>query len=395
MSDGGFGEGGPFEGMPMFRDLARLFTGQGPVNWDVSRQIGWWLATDGQTEPNVEPLERIRYEELLRVAEMHVADATGLDTVAGGSVLKVVPVTPGNWTLGNIDAFRPMVEALAEVLASGGPKVAGIEPSLDPGGGGELLGDLGRMLGPVLVGIQAGYMLGHLGRRALGQYDVVVARQPFNELVVVPANVAAAAEEWSLPPQDLAMWTCVREIASHTVLSRPHVQARIIELVSEYVSLFDTDGASFDSAMMTIDPTNPMAFQSMLGNPETLLGVTHSPAQDGARDRLGAVYAAVAGYIDHVMAVVGHGLVGSHDMITEAMNRRRTEPSDGADFARRLFGIGVERRHYDQGQAFVAGVLDRAGDDGLRRLWQSEKELPTPAEIEAPGLWLARIDLTD
>ena len=39
----------------------------------------------------------------------------------------------------------------------------------------------------------------------------------------------------------------------------------------------------------------------------------------------------------------------------------------------------------------MAGVLERDGD--LGRLWQSADLLPTPAEVDAPGLWLARIDL--
>jgi uncharacterized protein (DUF2342 family) len=37
--------------------------------------------------------------------------------------------------------------------------------------------------------------------------------------------------------------------------------------------------------------------------------------------------------------------------------------------------------------------VERAGEPGLARLWESAWELPTPAELEAPGLWLARIDL--
>ena len=41
------------------------------------------------------------------------------------------------------------------------------------------------------------------------------------------------------------------------------------------------------------------------------------------------------------------------------------------------------------------GVIERAGEEGLARLWESEKMLPSPPEIEAPGLWLARIDLPD
>jgi uncharacterized protein (DUF2342 family) len=43
----------------------------------------------------------------------------------------------------------------------------------------------------------------------------------------------------------------------------------------------------------------------------------------------------------------------------------------------------------------VRGVLERGGKPALQRLWQSERELPTPAEVDAPGLWLARIDLPD
>lgn len=387
MTDPGFGDSGPFEGMPMFRDLARLFTGQGPVNWDVSRQIGWWLATDGRPEVNVDPMERIRLEELLRVAEMHVGEATGLDTVPVGG--RVSAVTPGNWTLAGLETMRPVVEALAARLA----EVPDGEQPVVPDTGTELLGDLSRVLGPVLVGMQGGFILGHLGRRALGHYELPLARENSDEIVLVPANITAAAEEWSLPAQDLAMWVCLREVAAHAVLSRPAVRGRILELMCEYVSLFDTDAGSFESSLVAIDPTNPAAFETVLGNPETLLGIAHSPAQDAVADRLRAVLGAAAGYIDHVTAKVGHGLVGSFAMIDEAMHRRRVEPSDGADFARRLFGIGLDRQQYEQGQAFVAGVVERAGDDGLRRLWHSERELPTPAELAAPGLWLARIDL--
>jgi len=41
----------------------------------------------------------------------------------------------------------------------------------------------------------------------------------------------------------------------------------------------------------------------------------------------------------------------------------------------------------------VQGVLERSGELDLARLWVDEEHLPTPAEVDAPGLWLARIDL--
>jgi uncharacterized protein (DUF2342 family) len=43
----------------------------------------------------------------------------------------------------------------------------------------------------------------------------------------------------------------------------------------------------------------------------------------------------------------------------------------------------------------VAGVVERAGPEGLDRLWRSARDLPTPADVDAPGLWLARIELPD
>jgi uncharacterized protein (DUF2342 family) len=38
-------------------------------------------------------------------------------------------------------------------------------------------------------------------------------------------------------------------------------------------------------------------------------------------------------------------------------------------------------------------VVDRAGEATLVRLFDGPDSLPRPAEIDAPGLWLARIEL--
>ena len=44
-----------------------------------------------------------------------------------------------------------------------------------------------------------------------------------------------------------------------------------------------------------------------------------------------------------------------------------------------------------RGKQFVQGVVDRAGENGLAPLFTSASAIPTPNEIEAPGLWLARV----
>src|SRR5436309_7806348 len=108
----------PFEGM--FGDLAKMLgslSAEGPVNWDMARQFAQWVASQGESEPNVDPVERMRLEELLRVADLHVAQATGLATSVTGRVLTVLPVTRGEWARRTLEAYTPLIERLAGSLA--------------------------------------------------------------------------------------------------------------------------------------------------------------------------------------------------------------------------------------------------------------------------------------
>ncbi len=387
MSDAGPGGDNPFEGLPMFRDLARLFAGQGPVNWDIARQIAVWTATEGEAEPNVDPVERIHLEELLRVADLHVSNATGLSTSVSGGLLSAAPTTRSDWALKTLQAWRPFLERLATAVAA-----AGESEGTGPDPATQLLGDLGRVVGPVLLGMQSGYMVGHLGKRALGQYDLPLPRGTSDQLLLVPANITAFAREWSIPDDDLRLWILLEELTHHAVLGRPHVRARLEALVDDYVSRFEIDGNALEGSFADIDPSDPSSFAKAL-SPETLLGIMQTPGQREVAVRIETLLAALAGYVDHVLDTVGHGLVGSHGRIAEALRRRRVESSEGTRFAERLLGLQLGPAQYEKGQAFVVGVVERAGEEGLARLWHSEKELPTPAELEAPGLWLARIDL--
>jgi putative hydrolase len=374
----------------MFGDLARMFSRQGPVNWDVARQTATWLATDGKAEPNVDPLERIRLEELVRVADLQVSAVTGLDTSIAGGVLSILPVSRGDWALHSLEAYRPFLERLAVSLSTAGDDD---DDPADPAT--QLLGDLGKMLGPVLLGMQSGFMLGHLSRRALGQYDLPLPRIPADQLLVVPANLDAFAEQWSLVADDLRMWVCLQEVTHHAILGRPHVRARLEHLINEYVSRFEVDPEALEASLGDIDPTDAAALQKILGNPETLLGAMRTPGQQETLSRIETLTAVIEGHVDHVMDTTGRGLIGSYSQLTEALRRRRVEATDGERFAGRLLGLELGRGQYERGAAFIRGVVERAGEDGLARLWMTERELPTPAELDAPGLWLARIDLPD
>ena len=100
------------------------------------------------------------------------------------------------------------------------------------------------------------------------------------------------------------------------------------------------------------------------------------------------------GYADDVLERIGESLIPSFAQIHEAMQRHRHRAGRGRAVHRRLLGLELGREDYERGDAFCRGVIERAGLDGLNRLWErAERMLPTPNELDAPGLWLARIDL--
>jgi uncharacterized protein (DUF2342 family) len=103
----------------------------------------------------------------------------------------------------------------------------------------------------------------------------------------------------------------------------------------------------------------------------------------------------VDAYADHIATVVGAKLVGAHTQLAEAWYRRRTERGKGEEAAGALFGLDLEQSQVDRGRAFVAGIIDRVGEDGLTQLWEPAHNLPTPTEVDAPGLWLERIKLPE
>jgi uncharacterized protein (DUF2342 family) len=108
-------------------DLMKMFTSEGPLNWQIARQAALAVSTGGEVEPNVDPLERLRLEELLRVADLHVTDATGLATAQAGGIVSVRAVTRAEWSYHTLDHYRPLFEGLAQALTAS-PQPPGPSP---------------------------------------------------------------------------------------------------------------------------------------------------------------------------------------------------------------------------------------------------------------------------
>ncbi|MGH9046080.1 MAG: zinc-dependent metalloprotease, partial [Acidimicrobiales bacterium] len=348
-------------------------------------------ATDGGAEPNADPLQRIKLEELARVVELHVEDATGLP-IAGG--YSYVPVSRGIWANRALEGWRPLLEQMVRTIEATPAPRLDIGPGDDdaPDGLQALLGQFASTMGPIMLGMQFGSAAGHLARQALGQYALIVPWPSSKELLIVPQNVSAFATDWSLEKDATLLWVCAHELTVQLVLDRPHITERLNELLSASVveSMAAHEGIAERLGGMD---DSPESLQHLMSDPEALLADLLTPGSRATSDRLSASVAALSGYIDHATTQIAQSITGTAGPLSEAWYRYRVADSRGRQAAAALFGFDVSRTQVDRGAAFVRGVVERAGDEGLARLVSDPRALPTPAEVDAPGLWLERIDL--
>jgi putative hydrolase len=385
----------------IFGDLLKMLRTESPVQWELAGQLARSVAAGDDPEPNVEPTERVRFSELAQIAELYVADVAGMATGAIGEV-EIVPVGRVDWAARSLEAWRPFINELAASL--GPPRTeAGTSEEAPPDSFDEepnegeafadLIGEWASVMTPAMVAMQVGSIVGNLARKTFGQHELPLPRQKLDEVLVIPDNVAAFAEDWSLPPDDVRMWVCLTASAYHAVLSRPHVRDRLEALLLEHARGFRPDPRAMEKKLGDIDPTDFPQLTRMLGDPSALGMVLDSPEIQATRARLAALTATIAGFVEHVATTAGARLIGSHAALREALRRRRVERDDGDKGVESLFGIRIDQELVDRGLAFMSGVLERGGEAELAKLWVVEGNLPTPAEVDAPGLWIERVNL--
>jgi len=244
----------------------------------------------------------------------------------------------------------------------------------------------------MMAALQFGSAVGHLAQSTLGQYELPVPRTD-RRLFVVPSNLARFAEQWSLPVDEVRLWVAVRDLTVHAALAQPGVADRLRELLVGVVRDGAQDAAAMLQRLEGLDPSDPESLQRIFSDPESWMGDEPVPGSRRSTEALSAAVAALLGYVEHVLDRAGSRLLGGRGALGEAWRRRQVarEPNERA--AEMLLGLDLGPALADRGSEFVQGVLERAGEDGLARLWSSGRTLPTPAELDAPGLWLERIDL--
>jgi len=383
--------------------LMRMLQSQGPVNLDIARQVATANAETGEpaAEPPIDSATQTTFDNIVRAAQVTVAETTG---IAGTLGVSSACVDRAGWANATIDGLVPVLTALAGALqrsgdAEGAPENA-LPPDLTssefaPEVGGDIGAFLMQSLLPLLLGVWSGSMIGQLAHHALGQYDLPLPLHgpPTQRFLV--RNVEAFGEEWALPADELRYALALREVVHGAQRSIPWVRDELERLAADYVGSYEVQPDALQEQLGDINLADPssMAGFTQLGDPNLLLGAMTSPRQAPLLESLQRFISVLEGYTDVIVEDLGGRMMTSHARIDEALRRHRLDRGESAAFVDRLLGLELERSHYDEGVAFSRGVVERGGVEQLNRLWTGIDMMPTRNELEAPGLWLARIDL--
>jgi putative hydrolase len=377
--------GDPFSDIPLFREIQRvLMSSQGPVNWELARQMGIAVAASSgdDSQPGADDLRA--FEETVRAAELHVAELTGLPQPA--DVVKVEVMRRAQWVESAIRDLKDLVEPSAARMGRAFDTIEQPEGAELPPMAGAVL----QQVVPLLLGAQAGTAFGVLGQRALGRSDVPVPRPDAASVAFVVPNVTAFERDWSLPPVEFRAWVALREVVHRFQFSRPWVREHFLGLLRDYASNLTVDMGQLMERLQGLDPTNPEALQDLMRQGDDLLTPQLDDEQRLQLARVQSFLAASEGYAEHVTSALGRQMLNVSERIEEAVRRGR-EGEGGDPVFERLLGVEMTRELYEQGEQFCSTVVELTDEPTLARMWDSADSLPSKPELDEPRLWLARI----
>jgi len=357
----------------LFEQLFRLFQSEGPVNWKLAHEVTKSIA--GQREP-VEPDLAEEYVELAKAAEIRLQAITALPAPSPGDLN---PTDPATWALENERTFRILVEPLADKLSGGFGEIQGA------GGMGAML----QPLGPALLGMQAGTMVGFMAHRVLGQFDTGIPAIDHDRPYVVVPNVESFSMDDGFDPRQVRLWTTLHEMTFQRLMEIEWLRGHFVSAVDGFFESVEFDLSGLMGTLSSMQ--DPAQMQELLGG-----GDSPSPAMlRGTSDpeRLASVQATsafVEGYGDYTVRLAGAELLPDLDRIEQAYNRRRAEPSQAEQYLQQMVGFDLQRHRAADAASFCDQVIRRWGVDALDTAWSEPDHLPTLPELTDPVGWAAR-----
>jgi coenzyme F420 biosynthesis associated uncharacterized protein len=355
------------------------------IDWNVATSTAVRWARPGPPVSMAEARKVVaELRQLATTVQEPVREVTGLAGLADDGQVAVVD-RPG-WIRANVDGFRVVLDPLVEHMRERG---AAPPP-----------GSVFTAVGSRVTGMQAGLILAYLAGRVLGQYELFLppdpdapesaaAEAPAGRLTLVAPNIVMVERELGVDPHDFRRWVCLHEETHRTQFTsvswlRPYVQQQM----TEFLLASDLDPASIlDRLRSAADAVAGV----VRGGGESLIEAIQTPRQREILDRLTAVMTLVEGHGDYVMDAVGPKVVPSVAEIRAKFSARRVSGGRIEQAIRRILGIDLKMKQYEQGAQFVKAVVDEAGMATFNRVWTSPETLPTRDEITNPRAWLERV----
>ncbi len=334
------------------------------IDWDVAISTGVRFARQG---PQVSLADARAVVAELRgltaVVQQPVRELTGL--TSQGAVGPIAVVDRPGWIRANVGGFRLILAYLSS-------RVLGqYELFLPPGEGG-----------PSANG--ANGTSGANGAAANGTGAGV------GRLTLVAPNIVMVERELGVDPHDFRRWVCLHE-ETHRVqfTSVPWLRGYVQGMMTEFLLASDLDAGAILERMRSAATAVAGAVRG--GEGESLIEAMQTPAQRALLDKLTAVMTLVEGHGDYVMDAVGPRVVPSVADIREKFSHRRGSAGRMEQILRRILGIDLKMKQYEQGSRFVSTVVEEAGMTGFNRVWTSPETLPTRTELANPREWLERV----
>lgn len=359
----------------MFGDIFNLLGQQGPDAWfQTATQLALNIARGEDGDPNPQPIERQRLEELAPLVGRHV-DA--LFEVASEPVVTAVNRTA--LTVAALAQWKPLIEPM---LSTKPPASEALDFEDN-----QMMAQLMSTIGPLFTGFQMGSVAGHFSERAWSLAVLPLPRLDTQRLLVVN-NLVNFAEAWSLERDEVYVFALAQEFVASLVLTQPGTGDALRALLIDAVR----EASAAQSDIMTRLQTmiNPDDLTAMMSNPESLLDGIEMPEETDATRAINAAASVLSAFFDQAAHEITRALLGPRPALVEAYRRHRRSDARGEDAAAALFGISTQGAHHELARDFVESLSATHGlgvFDALLRV----DGLPSHEELTRPDAWYQRV----
>ena len=237
---------------------------------------------------------------------------------------------------------------------------------------------------------QVGFLLGYLGSRVLGQYDIALlsAEQEPGRLLYVEENIRATARLVKVPLDDFRLWVALHETThAFEFEAHPWLRPYLRERMERQVALFARETRRLRQRGLT-HLARRWRSAAAEGSIRGFLG----PEQRKLFKEVQLVMSLLEGFSDWVMDEVGAELLPDIPGIRRRFEARRGQRRRAIDrLMARLTGMDMKLEQYRRGERFVSGVYRVGGAVAIDHLWDGPESLPSEQEMDDPASWVRRV----